>query len=162
MPDGLDDLFANDPASTGSGQSGEGGKLRAQLEQVLAENKALTDRLAAQEAAARSRTVAELFAKHSVPDLAKDLFPQDAEPTDEAVTALVEKYGALWGAQAATAATTPPEQQAATNAAQQFASQASAPPAGPLTDEAIRARMAETKNAAELMQLMQELQSSGG
>lgn len=158
MSDGLDDLLndATDPASPG-----QGGALRKQLEQVLAQNKALNDRLAAQDAAARQRDLDGLFAKHQVPGLAKDLFPKDAEPTDEAVTALVERYGSLWG-QTSASATTDPQAQAAATAAQQFAANAGPAPATPLTEDQFRAKFAEAKNPAELHQMLAQLQASGG
>jgi len=158
MSDGLDDLFGTDPTSTDPGQGG-GGALRKQLEQVLATNKALQERLAATEAAERARSIDSLFAKHQVPALAVDLFPKDADPTDEAVTALVERYGSLWGAQSASA-TTPPAAQAAASAAQQFAANAAPSPAAPLTEEEFRAQFAQAKNPAELHQML--AQFAGG
>src|SRR4051812_22788684 len=99
MPDGLDDLLDSDTSGGGSG-----GQLRKQLETVLAQNKALQEQLASVAQRERASSLNSLFAKHAVPELARDLFPADAEPTDEAVTALVEKYGALWGATAQPAA----------------------------------------------------------
>lgn len=153
MPDGLDDLI--DDSNPGSGQS-NGGQLRKQLEEVLAQNKALTERLAAQDAAARQSNVASLFAKHSVPDLAKDFFPKDADPTDEAVTSFIERYGQLWGATAAPA-TTPPDQQAATAAAQQFTSVAGQAPVAPLSEDQYRAKLAEAKSPEQLSQLIDQL-----
>lgn len=152
MSDGLDELLNDDSANANPGQGG-GGKLRQQLEAVLAQNAALQERLAAQEAAERQRSIDALFAKHQVPALARDLFPADAAPTDEAVTGLVEKYGSLWGAQSASA-TTPPPEQAATNAAQAFAANASPSPAAPQTEEQFRALFAEAKTPAELHRLM--------
>lgn len=147
MSDGLDDLL-DDNIQTDPGQGGKG--LRTQLERVLAENAALQERLAKTEQVQRDRSVADLFSKHQIPDLAKDLFPKDAEPTDEAATALVEKYGALWGAQAATATTTP-AQQAATTAAQQFASQAAQPPVAPMSEDEFRAKFGETQTKEDLL-----------
>lgn len=156
MPDGLDDLIDG----LDSANPGQGGGLRKQLEAVLAQNKSLQERLAAQEATQRANALDSLFAKHSVPQLARDLFPQDAEPTDESVTALVEKYGSLWGADAAPAAT-PPAQQAATQAAQQFASQASAAPLAPLSEEEYAAKFAEANTKAEFLQMLAELTGVG-
>ena len=157
MSDGLDELLGGtDSASANPGQGG-GGKLREQLEQVLATNKQLQERLAATEAAERQRSIDSLFAKHQVPALARDLFPQDASPTDEAVTALVEKYGGLWGAQSASA-TTPPPHQAATTAAQQFAANASPAPAAPLSEAEFRAKFAEAKSPQELYALMAQFE----
>jgi hypothetical protein len=99
-------LLNSDDDSTDPGQGGKG--LRAQLEAALAREKALNERLAKTEQAERSRSLADLFAKHAVPELARDFFPKDAELTDESVTGFVEKYGQLWGAQAQPA-TTPPD-----------------------------------------------------
>lgn len=156
MPDGLDDLLDN---ASDPGQGG-GGKLRQQLEAVLAENKAIKDQLAQVAQRERTTSLNALFAKHSVPELARDLFPADAEPTDEAVTALVEKYGALWGAQAAPA-TTPPAEQVATTAAQQFAAQANPAPLTPLTEEDYAAKFAEAKTKDEFLRMLAELSAAG-
>ncbi len=155
MPDGLDDLLGDN--STDSGQGQKGGGLRAQLEAVLAQNKALTEQLASVQANDRARSLDSLFEKHSIPALARDLFPKDAEPSDEAATALVAKYGALWGAQAQEA-TTPADQQAATNAAQQFAANASAAPVAPLTEEAYRAKFAQANSRDELLKQIAEFE----
>lgn len=152
MADGLDDLL-ND--STDSGQSG-GGQLRKQLEQVLAQNKALQEQLAKTQAAERTRAVDSLFGKHGIPELARDFFPSDTEPTDEAATAFVEKYGALWGATAQPAAT-PPAEQAATSAAQQFVSQAQPAPLAPLSEEEYAAKFAEAKTKDEFLRMLAEL-----
>jgi hypothetical protein len=153
MPDGLDDLF---DSSDNPGQGGGGGQLRKQLEQVLAQNKALQEQLAQVAQRERTTSLNSLFAKHSVPELARDLFPADAEPTDEAVTALVEKYGALWGATAQPAAT-PPAEQAATQAAQQFVSQAQPAPVAPLSEEEYAAKFAEAKTKDEFLKMLAEL-----
>jgi hypothetical protein len=153
MPDGLDDLL---DSSDNPGQGGGGGQLRKQLEQVLAQNKALQEQLAQVAQRERTTSLNSLFAKHSVPELARDLFPADAEPTDEAVTALVEKYGALWGATAQPAAT-PPAEQAATQAAQQFVSQAQPAPVAPLSEEEYAAKFAEAKTKDEFLKMLAEL-----
>lgn len=158
MPDGLDDLI--DDSSTGSGQS-NGGGLRKQLEDVLAQNKALQDQLAQVAANERTRSLESAFTKHGVPTLAKDLFPSDAEPSDEAVTAFVAKYGQLWGATAAPAAT-PPAAQAATQAAQQFVSQSATPPVAPLTEEEYAAKFAEANTKAEFLAMLDELSQVAG
>jgi hypothetical protein len=123
---------------------------------VLAQNKALQEQLAQVAQRERTTSLNSLFAKHSVPELARDLFPADAEPTDEAVTALVEKYGALWGATAQPAAT-PPAEQAATQAAQQFVSQAQPAPVAPLTEEEYAAKFAEAKTKDEFLKMLAEL-----
>src|SRR5690242_13805372 len=105
----LNAIFGDDPESSEIKPSA----LRKQLEAVLAKNKELTDQLASVSAANRQRDVEALFTKHSIPPLAKDFFPADAELTDESATAFVEKYGQLWGAQAQEAATTSEQQAAA-------------------------------------------------
>lgn len=161
MPDGLDDLL-DDNSNTDSGQSGgKGGGLRAQLEAVLAQNQALTARLAAQEASERQRSLDGLFAKHSIPELAKDFFPKDVDLSDETATGFIEKYGQLWGAQAQVATTTAADQAGAT-AMQQFASQAGPAPVAPLTEEAYRAKFAEATNKTELLQLISQFEGSPG
>jgi hypothetical protein len=153
MSDGLDDLLGENGSEPGS--QNQGGKLREQLERVLAENKALNERLAKQDAEARERGVADLFAKHSIPDLAKDFFPKDGDLNDEAATAFVEKYGQLWGAQAAPATTTP-EQQAQTTAAQRLAQNASPPTIAPMSEAEYAQKFAEAKNPDELYRLIEE------
>jgi hypothetical protein len=156
MPDDLDDLLGND-SSDNSAPQGKG--LRAQLEAVLAERNAMKEQLAQLQTENRARGVKDLAAKHSIPDLALDFFPKDADLTDESATAFVEKYGQLWGAQSATA-TTSPEQQAATAAAQQFASQANPAPAAPMTEEQYAAKLGEAKTKDELMRLIAELEQT--
>jgi predicted component of type VI protein secretion system len=156
MPDGLDDFLDSDSSNPGQG----GGALRKQLEQVLAQNKALQEQLAKQQASERNRSVDGLFAKHGIPELARDFFPSDVEPTDEAATSFVEKYGQLWGATAAPAAT-PPAEQAATSAAQQFTSQASPAPLAPLTEEQYAAKFAEAQTKDEFLRMLAELTAGG-
>jgi hypothetical protein len=150
----LEQLLAGDDDSN-PGQGG-GGALRKQLEAVLATNKALTERLAAQEAAQRDSAATALLAKHGIPELARDLLPKDAELNDETATALVQKYGQLWGA-SANVATTPPEAQAQTNAVQTFAAQATTGPAAPLSEEEYRAKFAEAKTKDEFLRVLDEL-----
>ena len=157
MADGLDDLY--DDSTSNPGQ-GSGGQLRKQLEDALKELRETKAQLAQTAAKERANSLNTLFAKHAVPELARDLFPADAEPTDEAVTALVEKYGALWGAQAAPA-TTPPAEQAATQAAQQFTSQASAPPVAPMSEEEYAAKFAEAQTKDEFLKMLAELSAAG-
>lgn len=161
MSDGLDGLFDDDDSNANSSGQSDGGKLRKQLEAVLAQNRTLQEQLTKVQVDTRNRAVSELFAKHSIPAKARDFFPSDSEPTDEAVTAFVEKYGDLWGAQAASATTTP-EEQAATNAAQQFASQASPSQVEPMSEEHYRAKFAEAKSKDELARLMDEVIAAGG
>lgn len=143
----------------GSGQSSDGKGLRAQLEAVLAERKALQEQLAQVQATQREGAVASLFAKHSIPELARDFFPKDGDLNDEAATAFVAKYGQLWGAQAATA-TTPPADQAAANAIQSFAAQAQTAPASPLSEDEYRAKFAEAKTKAEFLQILSEVEAT--
>lgn len=157
MPtDDLDALLADDSASAPQGGKG----LRAQLEQVLAERKALSEQLAALQADSRNRAVKDLAAKHSIPDLALDFFPKDVALTDESATAFVEKYGQLWGAEAATA-TTPPPAQAAATAAQAFAAQASPPPVAPMSEDEYRAKFAEANTRDEFLRLLAEVSAGG-
>jgi hypothetical protein len=159
MPDGLDDLL--DDTSTngaGSGQS-NGGALRKQLEAVLEQNRVLQEQLAKQQEAQRASALNDLFAKHSIPPLARDLFPADAEPSDEAATALVEKYGALWGA-TAQPATTPPAEQAQTSAVQQFVAQSHNAAVQPLSEEDYAAKFAEAKTREEFMQMLAEINAA--
>lgn len=154
MSDGLDDLFGTDD----SGQPA-GGKLRQLLEEALNKNKALETQLAEVQATQRESALDGLFAKHSIPALAKDFFPKDGALTDESATAFVEKYGQLWGAQAA-AATTPPDQQAATTAAQAFAAQAGPPPAAPVSEEQYRAKFSEAQTKADFLRMLAEMEST--
>jgi hypothetical protein len=158
MPDGLDELLDDNSTGAGSGQS-NGGALRKQLEAVLEQNRVLQEQLAKQQQTQRASALDSLFAKHAIPPLAKDLFPADAEPTDEAVTALVEKYGALWGAQA-TPATTPPAEQAATSAVQQFVAQAHQPAVQPLSEDDYRAKFAEAGTRDEFMRMLAEMNAA--
>lgn len=155
MSDGLDDFLNSDDDSNDSGPGQDGKGLRAQLTAALAREKALNDRLVKTEAAERARSLSDLFTKHSVPDLARDFFPKDAELTDESVTGFVEKYGQLWGAQAQPA-TTPPDQQAAAAAMQQFASQANPAPVAPLSEDAYRAKFAEAQTRDEFLKMLAE------
>jgi hypothetical protein len=157
MPDGLDDLL-ND-STPGSGQS-TGGQLRKQLEDALKEINGLKEQLSAQAATQRASALNGLFAKHAIPELARDFFPADADLTDEAATAFVAKYGQLWGATAAPAAT-PPAEQAATAAAQSFVSQAQQPALQPLTEEQYAAKFAEANTRDELMAMLAELNGAG-
>ena len=158
MPDGLDDLLGDDSTTPNPGQGG--GQLRKQLEDALKELRDTKAQLAEVAVRERGNSLNALFAKHSIPELAKDFLPADAALTDEAVTAFVEKYGALWGAQAAPA-TTPPAEQAATTAAQQFTSQAATPPVSPLSEEEYAAKFAEANTKDEFMRLLNELQAAG-
>jgi hypothetical protein len=161
MSDGLDDLFAAlDSDSSNPGQGG-GSKLRKQLEDVLAQNKALTEQLAQVQTQQRESSLAGLFAKHSIPALAADFFPKDGELTDESATAFIEKYGQLWGATAAPA-TTPPAAQAATNAAQAFAAQAQPGTVAPLSEEAYRAKFAEATTKDEFLKMLAEAEAAYG
>jgi hypothetical protein len=148
VPDDFDDFLNGDSQPTG-------GQLRKQLEQVLAERKTLQEQLNRLQSESRTRSISELFSKHSIPELAKDFFPSDAELTDESATSFVEKYGALWGAQAESA-TTPPAQQAATAAMQRFASEATPPPVAPLSEEQYRSRLSEAKTQTELLKMIDE------
>lgn len=152
MSDGLDDLLGPDSDTS------SGGGLRKQLEAVLAERKALQDQLAALAEKDRGRDLQSLFAKHSIPELARDFFPKDAELTDESATSFVEKYGQLWGAQAAPATTTP-EQQAATAAVQQFAAQSSPAPTGLYTQEYWESEFAKAQTHDELVRMISEAES---
>lgn len=154
MPDGFDDLFDDSSTDAGSGQGGGG--LRKQLEQVLAQNKALNEQLAKVQKNERDRSLDALFSKHAIPTKARDFFPSDSEPSDEAATAFVEKYGELWGAQAQPAAT-PPDQQAATQAAQSFVSQAQSQPISQLSEDDYRAKFAEAGTKAEFLKMLAEL-----
>jgi hypothetical protein len=157
MPDGLDDLL-DDNSTAGSGQS-NGGALRKQLEAVLEQNRVLQEQLAKQQETQRASALDSLFAKHSIPAKARDFFPTDADPTDEAATAFVEKYGELWGA-SAQPATTPPAQQAATAAVQQFVAQAHQNAAQPLTEDDYAAKFAEARTKEEFMQMLAEINAA--
>ena len=158
MPDGLDDLLGDDSTNPNPGQGG--GQLRKQLEDALKELRDTKAQLAEVAVRERGNSLNALFAKHAIPELAKDFFPADAALTDEAVTSFVEKYGPLWGAQAAPA-TTPPAEQAATHAAQQFTSQASAPPVAPMSEEEYAAKFAEAKTKDEFLRMLAELTAAG-
>lgn len=156
MTDELDQLLAAD--ASGSGQS-DGGKLRKQLEDVLAQNKALQEKFEVVQAAERARSLEGLFAKHQIPELARDFFPQDAQPTDEAATEFASKYGQLWGSASATA-TTPPAQQAQANAMQQFSTQSAPPPGDALSEDDYAAKFAEAGTRDELLKMLAEYGSA--
>ena len=154
MTDSLDDLLG--PA--GSDANGGGGKLRKLLEDTLAQKKALETQLAEVQQQTRATALDGLFTKHGVPALARDLFPQDADPTDEAVTALVEKYGSLWGAEAAAATTPPAEQQAATQM-QQFAQVANPTAPRPQSEEEYRAAFSHAQTKDDFLKMLGDFES---
>jgi hypothetical protein len=154
MPDGFDDVIDDGSTDPNPGQGGGG--LRKQLEQVLAQNRTLTEQLAKVQTNERNRSLDALFAKHSIPEKARDFFPSDTDPTDEAATAFVEKYGELWGASAAQAAT-PPDQQAAAQAAQSFVSQSRPPVVSEMSEDDYRAKFAEANTKAEFLKMLAEL-----
>jgi hypothetical protein len=160
MPDGLDDLLGDNGSTDNPGQGSGGGGLRKQLEDALAREKALNDRLDRMATAQRSRDIEALFAKHAVPELARDLFPADAEPTDEAVTALVEKYGGLWGASAQAARPLRPIRRRP-QAAQRLSAQAAPPPVTPMTEDEVRARLDATQTKEEFLAALAELSAAG-
>jgi hypothetical protein len=132
MPDGLDDLL-DDNSTAGSRPEQRRRAAQAAGGGPRAEPSALRSSWPSSRRQ-RASALDSLFAKHSIPAKARDFFPTDADPTDEAATAFVEKYGELWGA-SAQPATTPPEQQAATAAVQQFVAQAHQNAAQPLTED---------------------------
>jgi hypothetical protein len=152
MSDSLDDILG--PADSSPGQ---GGKLRELLEQALSKNKDLEAQLTQVQASQRATRLESLFDKHKIPALARDFFPTDTEPSDEAATAFVEKYGALWGVQAA-AATTTPEQQAAAAQMQQLSAVAQPAPTSPLSEDEYRARFSEAKTKDDLLRMMAEFE----
>lgn len=161
MSDVLDELF-DDANAAGEPAPEQGGKgLRAQLEQVLEQNRLLQEQLGKVQAAERDRTLGGLFSKHGIPELARDFFPAGTDPSDESVTEFAQKYGQLWGQQATTA-TTPPAEQAAASAAQSFAANAGTVPAEPLGEEQIRARFNEAKTRDELMAQIAEFEQMSG
>lgn len=142
--------------TSGDGQTAsEGGRLRKQLEDALSKLAERDTALAQLQAKDRQRDVDTLFAKHSIPPLAKDFFPKDADLTDESATAFVEKYGQLWGATAAEATATP-EQQAQAAAVQALSATGTTPPAGLLTEEAARQKFAEAKSVDDIMRMTAE------
>lgn len=155
----LDDLFSDDDTSTAGSGQGSGGKLRTQLEAVLAQNKQLQEQLAQVQVSDRNRSLDALFDKHKIPALARDFFPNDAKPTDEAATEFVSKYGQLWGVDSATA-TTAPEQQAQTAAVQQFQSQQSVSVTSELSEDDYRMKFAEANTREELLQMLATLGSA--
>jgi hypothetical protein len=155
MSDGLDDLLGSNDSGAGDGQP-KGNGLRAQLEAVLAERKALAEQLNKLQTAQRQRDLDGLFDKHKIPALAKDFFPADAELDDKAAAAFAEKYGQLWGA-TPPGAVTPPAEQAAVSAMQQVAAQAATPSLSPLTQDEYAAKFAEATSQADLRRIMSEL-----
>ena len=155
MTDPLSDLLNSMNDDDGSSGQSSGKGLRAQLEAVLAQNKQLQEQVSRAQEAERARALSSVFEKHQIPALARDFFPKDAEPTDEAATKFVEQYGGLWGAQSATA-TTPPAQQAQTQAIQQFTSQA-APASLELSEDDYRAKLGEANTRAELLKMLAEM-----
>lgn len=84
---------ADDYALPGEGQTPpadqsqqSGGQLRKQLEDALAVNKALQERITAQDAAARASTLTSLVKGAGLPEAAAARYPADAEVTPEKVT----------------------------------------------------------------------------
>jgi hypothetical protein len=153
----LDDLLDNlDPSDNTGPDAGKGKGLRVQLEQVLAERKALQEQLAQLQTAQRQRDLDGLFEKHQIPALAKDFFPRDADLSDKTAAEFVEKYGQLWGAQPPTAATPAPEQ-AAMAAMQSLAGQAAPPPLTAMSQDDYAAQFAKATNMTELRQIMEQL-----
>lgn len=152
----LDDLLDSiDSTDTGS-DAGTGKGLRAQLQAVLAERKALQEQLGQLQVAQRQRDLDSLFEKHQIPTLAKDFFPKDSDLSDKAVSSFVEKYGQLWGHQAPAAETSAPEQ-AAIAAMQAVAGQAAPPQLAPLSQQDYAAQFAKATNMVELRQIMEQL-----
>jgi hypothetical protein len=155
----LDDLlsaFDNAEPSGTPDPAPQGKGLRAQLEAVLAERKALQEQLSQLQTASRQRDLDSLFDKHSIPALAKDFFPKDAELTDKTAGDFIEKYGQLWGHVSPTAETPGPEQAAAA-AMQAVAGQAASPSPAPMSQADYAAQFAKATNAAELRQIMESL-----
>lgn len=155
----LEQLLGLESSTDGSEKPNEGGSaLRRQLEAKLDELKAVRKQLDEYREKDRTRSVAELVTKHSIPPIAQKLLLNelgDAEPTDEAVTKFVAEYGELWGAKAAEASTTP-EQQAATRAVQALSAHGTEQTLEPMSEEAARARYAEAKSADEIMRMVAE------
>jgi hypothetical protein len=152
----LDDLLNSiDDSNTGP-DAGKGKGLRAQLESVLAERKALQDQLAQLQDSQRQRDLDGLFEKFQIPALARDFFPKDADLSDKTAQEFVEKYGQLWGAQPQ-AAQTPAPEQAAMAAMQAIAGQASPPPLAPMSQGDYAAQFAKATNMSELRQIMEQL-----
>jgi hypothetical protein len=159
-PNTLDELLAQ---SAGDGGS-NGGGLRAVLEATLAELKAVKAENAqfAQARQATERTA--LFAKHGIPELAQKLFPKDSPLTDEAATAFVTEFGALWGGQGETApaatpaapATTPVADQQAAALIQQLSSTAAQPTLQPRSEQEYRELFAQAKTPTELSTLLEQ------
>lgn len=158
MSDGLDDLLGD--TSTSGAAPSDGGKLRQQLEAILAERNELKAQLQQVAQQQRQTQLTALAAKHQIPAKALNFFPADADLTDEAATAFVEEYGELWGVQA-TQATTTPAQQAAAQAAQAFTSQAAPPPVAPQTEDDFRAQFATAKTRDEFLQMLNQFEAAG-
>lgn len=133
--------------------------LRAQLETVLAEKKALEQEVANLKGTVRSRAVADILSAKGVPAKVANLIPSDVEG-EEAVTKWLADWSDVFGiktetqedttAQAAAIAATP--EAAATQRLQDLGNSAVAP--GKLAD--LEARMQEAKTPAELNALMAE------
>lgn len=158
-PNTLEELLAADTGGS------NGGGLRAVLEATLAELKAVKAENAqfAQARQATERTA--LFAKHGIPELAQKLFPQDSPLTDEAASAFVTEFGALWGGAGETTtpavapaapATTPVAEQQAAALIQQLSSTAAQPTLQPRSEQEYRELFAQAKTPAELTTLLEQ------
>lgn len=133
--------------------------LRAQLETVLAEKKALEQEVANLKGTVRSRTVADILSAKGVPTKVANLIPSDIEG-EEAITKWLADWSDVFGiktetqedtaTQAAAIAATP--EAAAAQRLQDLGNSAVTPTK--LAD--LEARMKEAKTPAELNALMAE------
>lgn len=153
MADGLDDLLGTNTTSGGDGSGKPSGKdLRSQLEQVLAQNAALTARLEKTEKQERDRSVRSIFEKHSIPSGFSKFFPTEGDP-EEVAAKFIEENGELWGHQAQ-AAVTDPAAQAGASAMQQVSATSDSVVLSPKSEDDYRSQFAGIKDRAEFERLV--------
>jgi hypothetical protein len=91
MPE-LDDLFNDSDSDTELVRT-----LRKALKERDKEHKELQSELAKRAKVDRSRSLADVLKDKGLPEKVANLYPQDAEPTAEAVDAWLGEYGDVFG-----------------------------------------------------------------
>lgn len=149
MPE-LDDLFNDSDSDTELVRT-----LRKALKERDKEHKELQSELAKRAKVDRSRSLADVLTAKGLPEKVANLYPQDAEPTADAVDAWLGEYGDVFGIeQQGTAAN-----DETVNAARRMANaSAGAPSAHQATDvAALAAEIAAAKTPAEYQAVMAKL-----
>lgn len=90
-----DDDFDND--GQGQQQATKGGGMRAQLEEVLKQNRELRKQLDTANRQLRTATVADVLRAKGLKSKVAKLIPADVEPSEEAITKWLDEYGDVFG-----------------------------------------------------------------